>query len=65
MPTQHTHTHIPGKREEEEEAIYLYVNGLLMPESAAAAGNEVRESQDIFSPTRSLLLFSAAAGINY
>ena len=59
-----THTHIPEKKRE-EEAIYLYVNGLLMPESAAAAGNEVRESQEIFSPTRSLLLFSAAAGIKY
>ena len=59
-----------GERREGKEAIYLYVNGPAyagdgasqtiasdVAAVASVAGNEVRESQEIFSPTT--LLFSA------
>ena len=55
------------RRGEGKEAIYLYVNGPayagdgasqdIASAAASVAGNEVRESQEIFSPTT--LLFSA------
>ena len=56
------------RRGEGKEAIYLYVNGPayagdgasqdIASAAASVAGNEVRESQEIFSPTT--LLFSAS-----
>lgn len=59
-----------GERREGKEAIYLYVNGPayagdgasqtiasdVAAAAASVAGNEVRESQEIFSPT-TLLFF--------